>query len=87
MFFCILQDIIEDSTERGAEVSEDQTGTVDGEFCEPNSCYPNPCQNRGRCTVNENATDGYICVCPDTFTGVNCQYDLDECLSDSTYFI
>lgn len=68
------------STNRGAEVS---TAIAEsGEFCDPNSCYPNPCENQGRCFVNENAADGYMCVCPDTFTGVNCQDDLNECVSD-----
>ena len=59
---------------------------VDGAFCEPNACYPNPCENTGRCIVNENATNGYVCICPDTFTGVNCQDDLDECVSDGALF-
>ena len=59
-----------------------RTEAVDGGFCEPNSCYPNPCENNGRCSVNENATEGYVCDCPDTYTGVNCQDDLNECISD-----
>lgn len=61
-----------------------ETEAVAGEFCEPNACYPNPCENKGRCVVNENATDGYVCICPDAFTGVNCHVDVDECVSEGT---
>ena len=53
-------------------------------FCDSGPCYPNPCMNDGRCSINGNATGGYECTCPDTFEGNNCQTDIDECTEEGT---
>ena len=66
---------MEENTNHGAEVVE---ANADG-FCDSGPCYPSPCMNDGRCMKNENASGGYECTCPDTFTGKNCDVDIDEC--------
>lgn len=33
-------------------------------------CFPNPCKNRGECTVNGTA---YSCSCLNGFSGNNCE--------------
>lgn len=42
-----------------------------------NACLSNPCQNGGVCvnnqTVNGVLVSNYVCSCPDTHTGVNCE--------------
>uniref|UniRef100_A0A0K0E2R5 Cubilin n=1 Tax=Strongyloides stercoralis TaxID=6248 RepID=A0A0K0E2R5_STRER len=40
-------------------------------------CIGNPCLNGGQCF---NTYIGYHCLCPDTWTGTNCEIDVDECL-------
>ena len=49
-------------------------------LCEINNCSPNPCGNRGTCELDETVEGGYVCTCPDGYTGVNCMEDVDECL-------
>uniref|UniRef100_A0A0N5A6L6 Cubilin n=1 Tax=Parastrongyloides trichosuri TaxID=131310 RepID=A0A0N5A6L6_PARTI len=39
-------------------------------------CINKPCKNGGRCF---NTYIGYHCLCPDTWTGTNCELDIDEC--------
>lgn len=41
-----------------------------------NNCTSNPCRNGGECT---NIFAGYICKCPDTWTGTDCDEDVNEC--------
>lgn len=36
-----------------------------------NPCLPNPCQNSGICT--RLGSNGYVCSCPSTCTGYNCE--------------
>lgn len=54
--------------------------TAESGFCDSGPCYPNPCLNGGTCSLNANASNGYECACPDTFTGDICEVDVDECL-------
>ncbi|XP_022081481.1 fibropellin-1-like isoform X2 [Acanthaster planci] len=35
-------------------------------------CDPEPCQNGGSCS-RSSTTAGYICICPESFTGSNCE--------------
>ncbi|XP_035691358.1 fibrillin-3-like [Branchiostoma floridae] len=43
---------------------------------EPDHCYFNPCLNGGTCN---DFVGFYNCTCPDSFTGSNCEEDVDEC--------
>lgn len=40
------------------------------------NCTSNPCLNGGTCT---NTYGGYVCHCLDTWTGSNCELDVNEC--------
>lgn len=40
------------------------------------NCSSNPCKNGGTCM---NTFWGYICKCPDTWTGISCEEDVNEC--------
>lgn len=40
------------------------------------NCTSNPCQNGGTCTTT---FGGYMCRCPETWTGSNCEEDVNEC--------
>jgi EGF domain-containing protein/growth factor-like EGF protein len=42
-------------------------------------CSPNPCLHSGSC-ANVGGTP--VCTCQPGFTGVNCEFDIDECASD-----
>ncbi|XP_043111660.1 hyaluronan-binding protein 2-like [Puntigrus tetrazona] len=42
----------------------------------PVPCSPNPCQNNGRCVVDDADFD---CVCPDGYSGQYCQVGPDDC--------
>ena len=66
---------MEETTEYEATV----VGAEGDNLCDSGPCYPNPCINDGRCFRNDNASGGYECTCPDTFTGRNCDVDIDEC--------
>lgn len=44
-------------------------------FCLAAPCNPNPCQNKGRCVVDEGDFD---CICPDGYSGQYCQ--VGECI-------
>ncbi|XP_016371903.1 hyaluronan-binding protein 2 [Sinocyclocheilus rhinocerous] len=39
-------------------------------------CNPSPCQNNGRCVVDEGDFD---CICPDGYSGQYCQVGPDDC--------
>lgn len=41
------------------------------------NCSSNPCQNGGVCF---NTFGGYVCRCPDTWTGHSCEQDVNECM-------
>ncbi|XP_078573543.1 SCO-spondin-like isoform X2 [Branchiostoma floridae x Branchiostoma japonicum] len=43
---------------------------------EPDYCHFNPCLNGGTCN---DFVGFYNCTCPDSFTGSNCEEDVDEC--------
>lgn len=36
------------------------------------SCNPNPCSNGGTCVADNSTSNGYICACPERFTGDDC---------------
>ena len=36
-----------------------------------------PCENGGSCS--NDGTGGYLCLCPNQYTGVNCETDINEC--------
>ena len=55
------------------------TGILGENLCEINSCSPNPCDNGGSCQMDDNVQGGYVCTCPDGYTGVNCLNDVNEC--------
>lgn len=40
------------------------------------NCTSNPCRHGGECT---NIFGGYLCKCPDTWTGTDCDEDVNEC--------
>lgn len=40
------------------------------------NCSSNPCQNGGVCF---STFGGYVCRCPDTWTGDSCEQDVNEC--------
>ncbi len=45
-----------------------------GPFCEiANACYNFPCLNGGQCQLSSNNQKGYFCVCPSSYSGLNCQ--------------
>ena len=56
------------------------TGIVGDNICEQSACLPNPCQNGGRCQLNEESAGGYECSCRSGYTGEDCSLDIDECL-------
>lgn len=42
------------------------------------NCSSNPCQNGGICF---NTFGGYVCRCPNTWTGNSCEQDVNECMN------
>ncbi|XP_022095362.1 uncharacterized protein LOC110981781 [Acanthaster planci] len=40
-----------------------------------------PCQNQGICITDSSTQEGYRCLCPDGWTGLNCDQDFPECAS------
>lgn len=40
------------------------------------NCSSNPCRNGGDCS---NTFGGYMCKCPDAWTGISCEEDVNEC--------
>jgi hypothetical protein len=40
-----------------------------------------PCLNGGQCVFDTACKDNFKCKCPPGFTGLQCQTDVDECLS------
>lgn len=42
------------------------------------NCSSNPCQHGGVCF---NTFGGYVCRCPDSWTGNSCEQDVNECTS------
>ncbi|TRY81786.1 hypothetical protein DNTS_023112 [Danionella cerebrum] len=42
----------------------------------PSPCNPNPCQNKGRCVVEDG---DFECYCPEGFRGQFCQVDSSDC--------
>lgn len=40
------------------------------------NCTSNPCKNGATCM---NAINGYLCKCPDAWTGDSCEQDVNEC--------
>ena len=72
----LLQQLLKNTTEHGVEVT---SVTAASGFCDSGPCYPNPCINDGTCSLNENASSGFECACPDAFTGDLCEVDVDEC--------
>ncbi|XP_066275444.1 fibrillin-2-like [Branchiostoma lanceolatum] len=50
--------------------------SIEGCGEEPDHCHFNPCLNGGTC---HDLVGGYNCTCPDSFTGTNCEQDVDEC--------
>ena len=52
---------------------------IAGWFCEiNNSCKEQPCKNGGTCSEHANGTAGYVCSCPPTSTGINCETLITE---------
>ncbi|XP_069792364.1 EGF-like repeat and discoidin I-like domain-containing protein 3 isoform X2 [Narcine bancroftii] len=47
------------------------------------ACQPNPCHNGGICEVSDSYRGdtfiGYICRCPDGYSGIHCQHNINEC--------
>jgi Notch-like protein len=49
----------------------------DGLCVEQNPCLSLPCHSNATCY---NLNDGqYRCMCPPTYTGIQCDEDIDEC--------
>lgn len=48
-------------------------------FCLALPCNPSPCQNNGRCVIDEGDFD---CICPDGYSGQYCQ--VGECIITET---
>ncbi len=55
-------------------------GLTGSNICENSACSPNPCKNRGTCTVDDQEVGGFVCTCKKGFTGVTCSTDVDECI-------
>lgn len=57
-------------------------GYVDGgHHCDVvDHCASEPCQNGGTCS-NNGVDSSHECSCPDTYTGDNCETEVDECLT------
>lgn len=51
-------------------------------FSDKNECLNNPCLHGGTC---RNLQGNYECICPQQWTGKNCEADLDECLQITCY--
>lgn len=41
------------------------------------NCTSDPCKNGATCL--NTANNGYLCRCPDAWTGEDCENDVDEC--------
>lgn len=54
---------------------------LDPKFCKITACSKNPCSNGGTCSVTDT---GFMCVCPLSWTGDNCERDLNECNQGSS---
>ena len=77
IYCATLKDLLEDSTGLSVEVT---SVTAESGFCDSGPCYPNPCRNDGKCSLNANATDGFECTCSEVYTGRLCDVDVDECI-------
>lgn len=54
------------------------TGVQGDNICEETPCLPNPCKNRGVCSISD-TQGGYVCTCKNGYSGENCNEDQDEC--------
>uniref|UniRef100_A0AAY4EFB7 Neurocan core protein n=1 Tax=Denticeps clupeoides TaxID=299321 RepID=A0AAY4EFB7_9TELE len=67
------------ATELGSvNPSGTQTNSITSE-AEDDPCHTNPCLHGGSCHLNG---EGYICYCPQGYTGESCEIDIDDCQSN-----
>jgi Notch-like protein len=58
---------------------------ITGERCDVRDvCASGPCLNNGKCKTMGSNPGGYICECNELFTGNHCEYDINECETEST---
>ena len=79
-FLCMFTHCLIQSVLSSSGMSTMITDILAENLCEINSCSPNPCNNGGRCQLDDNVEGGYSCTCANGYTGVNCIEDVDECL-------
>uniref|UniRef100_A0AAY4EDQ0 Neurocan core protein n=1 Tax=Denticeps clupeoides TaxID=299321 RepID=A0AAY4EDQ0_9TELE len=73
------EDLKRDSTDLDNSSKPEPTFGSQNGSAEDDPCHTNPCLHGGSCHLNG---EGYICYCPQGYTGESCEIDIDDCQSN-----